>query len=672
MGDVNGDGKTRIDDVYAVAAAFGSTYGDEDWEDKKHFDINGDGKVRSDDVLLAALDFGNDSEHLDGSYSWYTNGSEDYQMWRNVEESCIDAIKGRTVTFGYWFLPESFQSYSSSPDAWTDSAGPNVESYLTEDAEQGQKIVNVADGTKFSIDDKVYVMTSSGLLQEENTIASISGNELTMENNLVNTYEVGWSAKVVKLPAWFSHTGHATVSGDSTEKIAGSYSVKHCSHAPTYYSGLSLILPSGMEVDTNEFTILAFHIRLESCFNGYVSVVLADYAGMLVGKWVGNPLRHNEWISLTLSVGEAHSEDWDYWDASFDWSKVKEVWVRPTQEYNRYGSFWIDRMFFEKPMFARAEIQYNYEGGSQDVYGDWVTTTELEWCNVRVTATLPLQPTITAVTVTIHGKDGFKAWIDSASFSLCFDKTEHDAYGDVTLGVSLYHLDRGIQGESWDSCAKLVPAFSAVANDGYYIMNLYLKIELLPNDGSQTEQEGSIEITCCNQQNDKGHDTDPQCQVEHKAAQGEQLVRVLIVAVGVSTAIIFSVATGGAATPLSYLMIKGWLGYVMGYYATGIVAKAFTSTADHPNANAFMDATDYTVHEKWGYPQGPTWNSDEDFVVQAGGSFYLGWRFDFEPSEEFSLKIEATVDWGTTLWSPIGYHLVYRGSTTVDQTVTCS
>jgi hypothetical protein len=56
VGDVNGDGKVRIDDILAVTQAYGSQPGDPRWN--PYTDINGDGRIRVDDVLLAALNFG--------------------------------------------------------------------------------------------------------------------------------------------------------------------------------------------------------------------------------------------------------------------------------------------------------------------------------------------------------------------------------------------------------------------------------------------------------------------------------------------------------------------------------------------------------------------------------------------------------------------------------------
>ena len=65
---------------------------------------------------------------------------------------------------------------------------------------------------------------------------------------------------------------------------------------------------------------------------------------------------------------------------------------------------------------ARAEIYYEYSGGSNTAYGVLVCPSELKWWKAYVAATLP--STITAVKVIMHGKPDFKAWVDSASFSI--------------------------------------------------------------------------------------------------------------------------------------------------------------------------------------------------------------------------------------------------------------
>jgi len=55
-GDVNGDGKVRVDDILLIALAFGSNCGDLNYD--PNLDVTDDCKIRVDDILVAALHFG--------------------------------------------------------------------------------------------------------------------------------------------------------------------------------------------------------------------------------------------------------------------------------------------------------------------------------------------------------------------------------------------------------------------------------------------------------------------------------------------------------------------------------------------------------------------------------------------------------------------------------------
>jgi hypothetical protein len=55
-GDVNGDGKVDIDDIYAAASSFGSYPGHPRWNPAA--DVNGDGYVSIDDIFIIASHFG--------------------------------------------------------------------------------------------------------------------------------------------------------------------------------------------------------------------------------------------------------------------------------------------------------------------------------------------------------------------------------------------------------------------------------------------------------------------------------------------------------------------------------------------------------------------------------------------------------------------------------------
>jgi len=56
VGDVNGDGKVNLQDVFSVALAYGSYLGDPKWN--PNYDINNDGKINLIDYFTTALNYG--------------------------------------------------------------------------------------------------------------------------------------------------------------------------------------------------------------------------------------------------------------------------------------------------------------------------------------------------------------------------------------------------------------------------------------------------------------------------------------------------------------------------------------------------------------------------------------------------------------------------------------
>jgi len=122
-GDVNGDKIVDIFDSVMVNAAFGSTYNATDgmyWHGPPDFpgpcpycphdpntDLNGDGTVNVQDKVIVNWDFGKETNPLDGSYSWYTNGGGDYVMLQWLEIDVVMALAGEKLEFSFWFYPES-------------------------------------------------------------------------------------------------------------------------------------------------------------------------------------------------------------------------------------------------------------------------------------------------------------------------------------------------------------------------------------------------------------------------------------------------------------------------------------------------------------------------------------------------------------------------------------
>lgn len=103
-GDVDGNGICNIIDLSIIARAYGSYPGHPNWNPDA--DLNGDGVVNVIDTSTAGTDFGKTANRIDGYYSWYTNGGDEYIMWQWLDSDTVQAIAGKNVAFGFWFLPE--------------------------------------------------------------------------------------------------------------------------------------------------------------------------------------------------------------------------------------------------------------------------------------------------------------------------------------------------------------------------------------------------------------------------------------------------------------------------------------------------------------------------------------------------------------------------------------
>jgi hypothetical protein len=124
-GDVDANGDCNILDLSAIGKANGAVVGDPkyDW----CLDLNGDGKINQTDYNLASEDYGKKAERLDGSYSWYTSGGGEYQMWQWLNHS-VNLLKGKQVTFQFWFKPKTLPSgaYAQARIYYIDHVGERI------------------------------------------------------------------------------------------------------------------------------------------------------------------------------------------------------------------------------------------------------------------------------------------------------------------------------------------------------------------------------------------------------------------------------------------------------------------------------------------------------------------------------------------------------------------
>lgn len=313
-------------------------------------------------------------------------------------------------------------------------------------------------------------------------------------------------------------------------------------------------------------------------------------------------------------------------------------------------AYWVyyknSYMNYDLPVPARAEIYYEYLGGSNTINGTWIAPTELDWWNVYVTASLP--STVTDVKVIIHGKPDFKAWVDFAELTIIDQAQKTSDYGDVTLAVATYYwFKKTIQpdGEVW-----FVPALHAESAAGYGIIGTKLKIELLPPPGTATPQEGFLHIYYCHQGNEEGYEINPEATEEKQA----RLLTVGGLAITIGTAI----ATGYG---VGFLLGAGsqYLGIFKVFAGTPITRGAVAllhMLASDPNVKDSQEAGKNYVLEYWGdYPTFSHEYHPTPFVDIADASANVQWLFNSESADTFTIKITASVWWGQKNYYPGHY-----------------
>ena len=109
--DINGDGYINVVDLGILSDAYLTKSGDPDYN--PNADINADGYVNVLDLGILSDDWEKEAHYVDGKYSWYTSGGGNYYMWQALEDNILNKVKGKRVTFTFWFLPESVASDGS-------------------------------------------------------------------------------------------------------------------------------------------------------------------------------------------------------------------------------------------------------------------------------------------------------------------------------------------------------------------------------------------------------------------------------------------------------------------------------------------------------------------------------------------------------------------------------
>jgi hypothetical protein len=104
----SGDGTVDIFDLNTITNSYGSRPGQPKWN--PNADLDGDNNVGLSDLIIVATDFGKVTNRKDGFYSWYTNvdgGGGNYTLAQWLCDHDVNNMKGKQVTFTFWFMPET-------------------------------------------------------------------------------------------------------------------------------------------------------------------------------------------------------------------------------------------------------------------------------------------------------------------------------------------------------------------------------------------------------------------------------------------------------------------------------------------------------------------------------------------------------------------------------------
>lgn len=605
--------------------------------------------------------------YIKHGHSWLTSGGgQDYYMWRDVEDSCINAIRGKTVRFGFWFYPIDLAS----------KARGEIYYEYTSSGGRGCPYLNVWNGRTYATDNNLLPASEASVGKDvmdyyklEQPLTSKNGTYLLQLSEWEEEHDFFDQAQLLAV----DHPSNVSVAvtregeiltyknpsaprsavdneGQNVKQLVNSAD----GHYYEGYNGSYITLNFGnLDIHNNSAKLV---LRTDIIVKRSIHVQLRDdHEWKEVGSFIPRHYWSTDIIDISKfldDMGSAkmrlvftanHKVDYVGLDTSpqaeltikegqlssavhSKKGEVKSKLLGADEDYAQLLPGEQINMMFTLPKNTDEERDFVFLGRGRyetlpkgtvidpTVYGSWFSPEEINWTYAYVKAYLP--STTYKVTVKIHGQhdSNFYAYIDCASLSIHdYDKTTDDR-GDLALSADIYYI---AQGATYDGRVFMAVALDAEGKGGYedyYLMGMEIKVELLPIVNGKSTQKGQLSIEYVEQSDDKGYDIEP--------VENEQLHNS-----GVSTAI---TAVGTVTSA------------VVGYY--------------YPDD----------------YIYGPVYPED-GFVKQGEGDYELSWIFDTGSSSNFQIRVTATADWGDWYFDPtymFAAQLNPAGSTTTSTVIT--
>ena len=160
----------------------------------------------------------------------------------------------------------------------------------------------------------------------------------------IPTDKVSWTRSLTPSEGdWQRDTG--TNSIDAAGAPDGGPCVK-VAVASNYWGGAYFELHAGSEVNTNKYPTLDLQLKMADTYSGTGELTIFDSSLRSAAKNISvSP--DVTWHTLEVGVGAAYSNQWEFVDPAFDWTRVKTVRVTlyfPSGVGS--GNFWIHGLYF--------------------------------------------------------------------------------------------------------------------------------------------------------------------------------------------------------------------------------------------------------------------------------------------------------------------------------------
>lgn len=667
---------------------------------------------------IAAVGWQSNTYALNDTSSWYTNGA-----WFLQQElgSVINVLKGKNVTFSFWFRPETVaqdgsKNYAHATLLWSTGGAPPPPSgcpfvfswdgtqyvadnnILPTSEDQDRSEVDVKDFYRLEQHPVVKQGKYSLLIREfESEHSYIDEVKLSVVDHKSDVYiAVSSSGEVLTYKNPIPPVSAVSREGENvTEALSGTDGWFYEGYKGGYVTlnfgnlnisdGAKLLIISDKKVKSPVYiqtlnstgdwnTVATIYARTHWSVDivdlypylpnnsGELKVRLCFVSNDMI-DFVGldNTGQGKFEVQSAELVQAVHSVN----------GNVKKKLEESDGDYAEIPSGDQIRLEFTAPptdedsrdFVLYVKGHYVPHTGNPSASGVWVYPTELKWYNAYVNASLPSD--LGTLYVNIEGKScDFYAWVDVATLYIYNVEKTITSKGDLSVSAALVCWNKDLPGVSepndyaWVSVGLYAQGNPNYDPGGVPAELRGARIFAIKLKVELLPHDGTVQKAMLAViYCGQGNDKD----IPVDPAKVEEFHNEVLMPAEIAIDVIAGGAIGMVTSdPLLGIFLAGATESVITF-----VFQHFASDMDDGFANTWTNEGDYSIHECWVYPSG--WIPDSTcFVSRGSGHYYFNWvvnAADPPPSGNFQICVTASVHWGYRQFSSLlgAYQLVDAG-----------